>query len=140
MRAVDKIIEGLTQLLEGFVELQSKIEKDFEVAEPDFADEADDSDIRVEIDAAMVTEIRATIESVMDAEDYSADEIATFLSVTQDALEEIDPDVFESDEDEDDDEATTSSYSDEIDEDGYDDDIYDDDDYEEEEEEDEEDY
>jgi hypothetical protein len=37
----------------------------------------------------------------MDAEDYSADEVATFISVTQDALEEIDPDVFEEVEEED---------------------------------------
>jgi hypothetical protein len=39
--------------------------------------------------------MRATLEAVMDAEDYSADEVATFISVAQDALEEIDPDVFE---------------------------------------------
>ncbi len=47
------------------------------------------------MDAAAVVEIRAAIETVMDTEDYGTDEIAAFLSVLTDALEEIDPDVFE---------------------------------------------
>jgi len=93
MRAAEKIIEGLTQLMEGFIELQGKIEGDFD-SDNEGLDE-EDSDLKIEVDAALVTEIRATLEAVMDAEDYSADEIANLISVTQDALEEIDPDVFE---------------------------------------------
>lgn len=133
MRAAEKIIEGLTQLMEGFVELQAKIEGDFDSGSE--GGEEEDSDLRVEIDAALVTEMRATLEAVMDAEDYSADEVATFISVAQDALEEIDPDVFEEVEEED---ASSETVEDE--DDYYVDDDSDDDfdfDYEEDEEDDE---
>lgn len=140
MRAAEKIIEGLTQLMEGFVELQAKIEGDFDSDSE--SGEEEDSDLRVEIDAALVTEMRATLEALMDAEDYSADEIATFISVAQDALEEIDPDVFEEVEEED---AASDSVEDEddyyVDDDGdddydfdYEEDDEDDEDYEDDEE------
>ncbi|MCB0331052.1 MAG: hypothetical protein KDD70_15380 [Bdellovibrionales bacterium] len=143
MRAAEKIIEGLTTLMEGFVELQEKVEAEFESENPRGESDTEDPDVRVEIDAAVVTEIRATLEAVMDAEDYSADEFATFISVAQDALEEIDPDVFEeveeSEEAEDDEEVY---YGEEEDEDGEydfdydeDEDLGDEDDDEEEEEE-----
>ena len=140
MRAAEKIIEGLTQLMEGFVELQSKIEADFDSDSE--GREEEDPDLRVEIDAALVTEMRATLEALMDAEDYSADEIATFISVAQDALEEIDPDVFEEVEEED---ASQDAVEDEddyyVDDDGdddydfdYEEDDEDDEDYEDDEE------
>jgi hypothetical protein len=99
MKPEDKIIEGMTELLEGFVELHTKIESDFDASAVDFEDETN-ADLRIEIDAAIVTEMRATLESVMDTEDYTSEQIATFLTVMQDALEEIDPDVFEQEEDE----------------------------------------
>lgn len=94
MRASEKIIDGLTQLLEGFSALQSEIEDDYTIEQEEI-ETASSDDVSVEMDAAAVVEIRAAIETVMDTEDYGTDEIAAFLSVLTDALEEIDPDVFE---------------------------------------------
>ncbi|MCB0321335.1 MAG: hypothetical protein KDD60_10460, partial [Bdellovibrionales bacterium] len=112
--------------------------------------DTEDPDVRVEIDAALVTEIRACIEAVMDSEDYAADELATLVSIAQDALEDIDPDVFEeAEEDEEsdedvvyeDDEDFSDLEDDDLDEEFDDeDDDEDEEDDEEEEEEDDDDY
>ncbi|MCI5066380.1 hypothetical protein MRY87_11710 [bacterium] len=119
MRAAEKINDGLAQILEGFLELQTQIESDFSAEKSAVSqEEEEDESLRVEIDAALVTELRASLESIMDAEDYSSDEIASFLSVAQDALEEIDPDVFEESEEEE--ESEEASYYDEDDDDDYD--------------------
>lgn len=137
MKAEDKIIEGFTQLMEGFTELHSKIENDFDAQSVDFEDEAN-ADLRIEIDAAIVTEVRATIEAVMDTEDYTSEQVASFLTVMQDALEEIDPDVFEQEEDEEEEES--EDFDDEELEDFDDDDLeYEDEDEDEDEDEEEED-
>ena len=96
MSVSSKIVEGLTQLFEGYVELMTGLEKDFA------ADADEDEDLRIEIDAALITEVRAAIEATMDREDISSVECASLVSVMVDALEEIDPDAFaEFDEEED---------------------------------------
>lgn len=101
MRAAEKIVDGLIQAMEGFVELQQGIEEEFasENGNGYDADKAS-SEMTEEVDAAIVTELRAAIESVMDSEDYGSDEIAALFSSMSDALEEIDPDVFEETEEE----------------------------------------
>ena len=149
MKAADKIVEGLTQFMEGFVELQTQVEEEYQ-SESDDGGDTEDPDVRVEIDAALVTEIRACIEAVMDSEDYAADELATLVSIAQDALEDIDPDVFEeAEEDEEsdedvvyeDDEDFSDLEDDDLDEEFDDeDDDEDEEDDEEEEEEDDDDY
>ncbi|MBX7145664.1 MAG: hypothetical protein K1X79_14530 [Oligoflexia bacterium] len=110
MKAAEKIIEALTQLLEGYSELQESIENDF-------GGEKDDEETAEELDAALVTEMRAAVESVIENEDYTAEEIASVISALTDCLQEIDPDVFETEETEE-----------EEDDDDYDDDDEDEDD------------
>lgn len=91
-KPAEKIIEALNHLMEGYAELQESIRIDL-------GDEKEE-DI-LEIETALATEMRAALETLIDGEDYSAEEIATLLSSLTQALEEIDPDVFESDLDED---------------------------------------
>ena len=120
-KGAGKIIEALTQLMEGYVELQQSVERDFGGREG-----AEEGELSSEVDSAIVTEVRAAVESVMEDEDYSAEEMASVISMLTDALEEIDPDVFnqeeedeeeeEDDEDEDDDD-TDLDEDDDIDED-----------------------
>jgi len=117
MKASEKIIEGLTQLIEGFVELQENVEEEFGAELDTEPVSRPSSEISLEMEAAIVTELRAALEIVMDSEDFATDEMAAMVSSLSDALEEIDPDVFE-DSSEDEDEV----YSD----DDLDDEIYDD--------------
>ena len=76
----------------------------------------DTSDLNAEIDAAMITEMRASLEAVIDNEDFSPEEIASALSSLTEALKEIDPDVFEAEEEE---EETIYVDDDEDDDDEY---------------------
>jgi len=94
----EKIIDALTQLMEGFNELREKAEADYSVDDEEEGT-AEDSEISSEIDAAIVTEMRAALEAVIDAEDVTPEEIAAAISSLTEALEEIDPDVFEVSED-----------------------------------------
>ncbi len=133
VRATEKIIEGLTEFMEGFLELQRNVEAELG-AENGFEAVEDDDEAGPEVEAALVTEVRAAIESVMDAEDYSAEEVATAASMLTDALEEIDPDLFVESEEEEQEEEEEIYGDDDID---YDDDE-DYEDYDEDEDEDEE--
>jgi hypothetical protein len=94
IKGAEKIIEALTQLMDGYCELQEAIERDFG-GRGDKPEDAAATELSSEVDAALVTEIRAAIETVMEEEDYSAEEIASVISILTDSLEEIDPDVFE---------------------------------------------
>lgn len=120
-KATDKIIEALTELMEGFAELQEAAEKEFKTEGVELSEEADE-EASAEIDAAVVNEMRAALENVIENEDYSAEEFADVISALTDALEEIDPGVFVEHEDGEEDEGDI----DDLDED--DDDLYDDDD------------
>ncbi len=93
-KASEKIIDALSQLIEGFNELQESIESDFTSEQPDEEYE-EGQDVNTEIDAGVVNEMRAALEAVIDAEDVSPEEIASMLSSLTEALEEIDPEVFE---------------------------------------------
>lgn len=101
MRAAEKLIEALTLFVEGFALLQESVESDYGSREEEAFDEEGESELSLEIDAAIVTEMRAAIETVMETEDLSAEEFATAISTLSEALEEIDPDVFETEETED---------------------------------------
>lgn len=116
-KAAEKIIEALTQLMEGYCELQEAVENDYGATEANEDDEG--GELNAEADAALVTEMRAAIEAVLEAEDYTPDEFGSIISTLTDALEEIDPDVFEKsfgdeeDEDEDYEEDDLEDYGDE---------------------------
>jgi hypothetical protein len=98
MKAAEKIIDALTQLLEGYAELQESLEADFGASASE-----EEEETSAELDAALVTEVRSALESVIENEDYSAEEVASVISAFTDALQEIDPDVFEDEKDEEDD-------------------------------------
>ena len=96
MKGASKIIDAMKQLMDGYCELQEAIERDYGGRGED-ADEAG-SELSSEVDAALVTEIRAALETVMEEDDFSAEEMAYVISILTDSLEEIDPDVFEASE------------------------------------------
>lgn len=112
-KATEKIIDALTQLVEGFAELQERLEEDYD---PDVESEEDEESEKGEkkegasnLEEALVTEVRAAVEAVIENEDCAPEDLASIVSALSDALEEIDPEVFahgavaESDEDEDED-------------------------------------
>jgi hypothetical protein len=121
-KAAEKIIEALTQLMEGYCELQEAVENDYGAAEA--GDDDEGGELNAEADAALVTEVRAAIEAVLEAEDYTPDELGSIISTLTDALEEIDPDVFEKqvegdDDDDDDDDDYEEEDGDDYEEEGY---------------------
>lgn len=102
MRAAEKIIESLTLLMEGFLELQESIESEYgEDSEDELEteEEEEDEEFRSEGDIALINEVQAALDAVIDTEDLAPEQVATMLSVLTDALEEIDPDVFEEEDD-----------------------------------------
>lgn len=109
MNAVDKIVEGLTRLLEGFSELEDALESDFGagVASND-----------EEFSVAIISEIRAAVETCIESEEYTPEYIASLVSAFVGALEELDPDIFG---DENEDEESEEDYSDDDDPYSYDD-------------------
>ncbi len=113
-KATEKIIDALTQLVEGFAELQERLEGDYD---PDVASDDEEESEKGEkkegasnLEEALVTEVRAAVEAVIENEDCAPEDLASIVSALSDALEEIDPEVFahgavaESDDDEDEDE------------------------------------
>lgn len=104
-KATGKIIAALTELVEGFNELQEGLENEMGKLSTD--EDSGDDDTDVDVDEALVTEMRAAVEAVLENEDCSPESLASLISVFTDALEEIEPDVFETskdDEEEDEDE------------------------------------
>jgi|LauGreDrversion4_2_1035121.scaffolds.fasta_scaffold127412_3 hypothetical protein len=143
-KATEKIIEALTQLVEGFAELQEKLEEDYD---PEVESESDDDDTDSDdeegatgIEEAIVTEIKAAVESVIENEDCAPEDLASIVSALTGALEEIDPEVFshgEAEEEEEEEEEYEDIDDEDFDED-YDEDEDEDDDDDEDEDEDEE--
>lgn len=147
-RVTEKIIDALSQLLEGYAELQDAIESEY--SEDDVEDESaeDREEGAITPDSALVAEIRSAIEAAMEAEDYTPEEVANLIASLTEALEEIDPNVFDAEEEdksedeeeeyeEDDDDIDLDEDDDDYEE--YDDDDDDDEDEDEEEDDDEED-
>jgi hypothetical protein len=93
-KATEKIIDALTQLVEGFAELQEGLEDDLDPAAAAEGDDEEDSEEEVDIEDALVTEIRAAVEAVIENEDCAPEDLASIVSALTDALEEIDPEVF----------------------------------------------
>ena len=123
-QATDKLIESIAQLFEAYSELREKIQEEYDVEENEDEEDEEISEASIEMEAAIVNELRAAIESVMDTEDVPAEDLALLLSTMSDALEEIAPDVFASEEgeEEEEDEDLEDLDEDEVDEDfDYDD-------------------
>ena len=140
-KATEKIIEALTQLVEGFAELQEKLEEDYDpevetASDDDTTDSDEDEESTAGIGEAMVTEIKAAVESVIENEDCAPEDLASIVSALTDALEEIDPEVFSHGETEEEEEEE-EEYEDEDEDDEDFDEDYDEDEDEDEDEEDE---
>ena len=131
IRATEKIMEALSQLLEGFAELQDTLDTEYGEAD-DVDDEkaADDDDVVVDPDSLIVKELKLAIEGSIETDDYTPEEIANLIAALTEALEEVDPNIFADADDEEEEEEEDE------DEDDYDDDDLDldEDDVEEEEE------
>lgn len=128
-KAAEKMIEAFTALMEGFSELQEEIENEYGVStDEDDEEDEEDEERDIEADTAVVNEMRAVLEAVVDNEDFAPEEIAALITTVTDALEEIDPNVFETEvESVDSDTATASAGEDEDYGDLDDDDLYDED-------------
>jgi hypothetical protein len=144
-KAAEKIVEALTQLVEGFAELQEQLENDFGTGSDEDETEADDEteEASAELQDALVTEVRAAVESVIENEDCAPEDIASVISALTGALEEVAPEVFAEEDEAKDEETEEEEYEDEdeddidLDDDDYDYDEDEDEDEEEEEEDDE---
>jgi DNA-binding FrmR family transcriptional regulator len=137
-KAAEKIIEALTELVQGFAELQEQLENDFGTAsDEDEAESDENEEASAELQEALVTEVRAAVESVIENEDCAPEDIASVISALTGALEEVAPEVFAEEGQEESEESEEEEYEDEDDIDLDDDDYDYDEDEEEEEEEDE---
>lgn len=92
--ATEKIVEAITQLLEGLSELQEAIEEGQVEALSDDDDEDDDSDAEEDSETALIAEMRSAIEQALEVEDYTPEDIAGLIATMTEALEEIDPNIF----------------------------------------------
>ncbi len=121
MKSTEKMIEGLSILMDGFAELREEVEEEYRAESGLEDDEEEDEELSLEVDAAIVNEFRAAIEAVMENDETSTEDIATMSTSLTDALEEIDPSVFAEESEED--EEENIYYSDEeLDDDDLDDD------------------
>jgi len=124
-----KITEALSDLLQAYSELLEGLQTEFgisEDSETEASEEAAD-----ELESSLVNEVRAALELVMDQDDYAADDIAALITSLTEALEEIDPTIFEAaeeeedeDEEEDDEDYVVEDEEDEYDEYDEDEDEY----------------
>jgi segregation and condensation protein B len=133
-KATEKIVEALTQLVEGFAELQEHLEAEYGPGtDEDDADDENEDEESSDLEDALVTEVRAAVESVIENEDCAPEDLASIISALTGSLEEIAPEVFAEESEESEDESEEDEDEDiDLDEDDYD---YDEDEEEEEEEE-----
>ena len=83
--ANDKLVSALSQLAEAYAELQEELEEKFNSGEreedDDFEDEENDDEeaLAEEVDAAMVSELKLAIDSVIDSDDVATEEFAAIF-------------------------------------------------------------
>lgn len=114
-KAAEKIIEGLTSVMEGFYELRRAVREDLGAtgeAGDDEEEEAADPELEADVESAVANEMRAAIETVLESEEYSSEELAAMLSAVTEGLEEVDPDVFAEQVEESDDDDLDYDYDD----------------------------
>lgn len=124
----EKLVEAISQLVESYSELRESAEAEFQEEHDEDEGELDPDELETGIDATIVSELRLAIESVIDSEDFAPDDFAVLLGAMSDALEEIDPDVFEAEIEEDEEVEPLEDIDDEPDLDDEDFDDFDDDD------------
>jgi len=101
-KAAERIIEGLGQVLQGFYELRQSVREDLgatvEAGEASAADaeevDSGDPELEAEVEAAVANELRAALETVLEGDEFSSEDLAHAISGLTEALEEVDPDVF----------------------------------------------
>jgi hypothetical protein len=132
-KAAEKIVEALTQLVEGFAELQEQLEAEYG---PESDEDEGEKEETSDLEDALVTEVRAAVESVIENEDCAPEDLASIISALTGSLEEIAPEVFaeETEAAEEDEEYEDEDEDIDLDDDDYD---YDEDEEKEEEEDDE---
>ncbi len=128
-KSSEKIVDALTQLLEGFNELQESIRNDFGAssADDELEDDEDSEEAEAEAEAAIAAELKTALETVIETEDFAPEEVAALISVLTGSLEEIDPNVFAEDQSADDEDDDYDVDDDDDLEDIDDDELYDDD-------------
>jgi hypothetical protein len=138
-KATEKIIDALTQLVEGFAELQQKLEDDFdpEGGDEDSDEGGEDDEPSSDVEEALVTEVRAAVEAVIENEDCAPEDLASIVSALTDSLAEIDPELFSQEEEEEEEEEKETEEDEDDDDIDLDDEDYDDEDFDEDEDEDE---
>ena len=94
-KATEKIVDGITQLLEGYYDLQQTVAEDLGVDDSE-RDEEEAAELDAEVQAALSNEMRIALESVLEEDEHSIEEVAALVSNLTEAIEEIDPNVFES--------------------------------------------
>jgi len=109
-KSANKLVEGLSAFLQAFKEVESRLKEEY-------GDESED-----EITSGLITELASAAEVIIDSEDHSSAFIASAASTLEDALKELDPDVFERTEEEEEDEDEDEDEDDDdidLDEDDY---------------------
>ena len=126
-----KITEALSDLLQAYSELLEGLQAEFGVSEDSETEPSEEA--TDELESSLVNEVRAALELVMDQDDYVADDIAALITSLTEALEEIDPTIFEAtdEEEEGEEEKEDEDYVVEDEEDEYDEYEDDEDEYEE---------
>ena len=91
-----RMIQALSALQQAFDELEAALEAGVvaDIREGRVTLK-NDSDLQAEYEAQLVGESRVVVESVLEDSDWSTDDLASVIATLTDALEEIDPDLFE---------------------------------------------
>jgi len=98
-----KITEALSDLLQAYSELLEGLQAEFGISEDSETEPSEEA--ADELESSLINEVRAALELVMDQDDYAADDIAALITSLTEALEEIDPTIFEAAEEEEGEEA-----------------------------------
>jgi hypothetical protein len=91
-----KITEALSDLLQAYSELLEGLQTEFGISEESETEPSEEA--ADELESSLVNEVRAALELVMDQDDYAADDVAALITSLTEALEEIDPTIFEASE------------------------------------------
>ncbi|MCS6961182.1 MAG: hypothetical protein NZT61_01590 [Deltaproteobacteria bacterium] len=111
VKPIDKIVEGLKSLTEGYSQLKSQLADKLEIDYSDI-DEIKDP----ELSQNLYTEIRNVLENFLESEEVSSTLLGSLFSDLYEGLLEIDPQAIEEDyedEDEDDDYYYEDDYDEE---------------------------
>ena len=117
-KTLDKLIKSMNGLIAGFQAVEEDVKAQHDI-DPESDDLNDDPEKLAEINTGVISEVRTILETMIDDDEYSAEEIGKVLTALSEALQEIDPDVFDAsdDDEEDDDESDDVDYDEDDDDD-----------------------